>query len=569
MSALETLDGYHQAYQRQPDLTGLLTSVTEQLQARMAETGELQDISDGLIGFSRNLYRLDSYYRKSFSVPLPISELLNVFPSLWEGIESRLDGHSGGNGRVRLQSIHQMQGLEAPFVFIPFLVSEEFPLTREVPELLSAAEQALLGVDLAYRIDEEEEARLLAVGMSRASRKIVLSCHQSDASHPVLPSAFYQQLREARSELLGVPLESDHRTQDEQTGVESETDDAFTRYTGSSLWANLDKQAAEPLFEAEETAYLSASSIKTYMACPRQFYYKHLLRLPQPGSEAATLGSLVHRLMEVFNRQADQLPYTAETLRRLAETLFEFDTQPEIFAVAGFQEDDRRVLKRMSHLALANLKQRLLEAVADLERKEYFTRYGNLKAVEAEQALDSFTLEGIERCRFSGILDAMIQLEDGSWEIVDYKTFRSAYGTGLDTCDKHFRGTLDPLPDDEALDHDARFGAKLSVAYPKDYQLPLYYLACRQNPRYGEQLRAAALQIIRPPFPDNPNQGSIRLALAGQDIEACQEQMLSDINRFIVEPILGSEIFEVNGSGSACGNCGYFGICDIGAEEEV
>lgn len=581
--ALTLIEGYYRDYKAQPELLPLFSHASERFLSGL-EPDELKDIGEGLRGFSQNLERLDAYYRTSFGHSLSIPELLGIYHTLWDGIEASAQAGSESDGRVTIRSLHQMQGLEAPFVFIPFVVGGEFPLTRENPELLSAADQSRLGIDIQYRINEAEEARLLAVGMSRATERVVLTCHQADSSLPVPPSPFYLTLVEAKREILGHGrqcqicwCQSDNEASEKapcgvdycmtQLQVTDAVDeDFFSRYSGESAWAQLEKSVPEPLFNPEETVYLSASSIKTYMTCPRQFYYRHLLRLPLPGSEAATLGSLIHRLMEIFNASTEN--YTARRLEELANIMFRFEEEPDAFIAAGFDEKDRLVLARLSPLSFSSLRQRLMESIADLERKGYFARYGNLKAVEAEKQLDSFALEGIDGCRFSGVIDALIQLEDGSWEIVDYKTFQAAYSTGLDTCDKHFRSTLDPVPNDEELSHRERFWAKLNHSYPKDYQLPLYYLACSDNPIYRDRLRSVSLQIIRPAFADNDSQGAIRLEIPGTEIEACKQQMLSDINGFIVQPILGSKAFETNPDRSSCGQCGYYGICGDALEGE-
>jgi len=96
----------------------------------------------------------------------------------------------------------------------------------------------------------------------------------------------------------------------------------------------------------------------------------------------------------------------------------------------------------------------------------------------------------------------------------------------------------------------------------------LYYLACAQDPAYQGQLVGVALQVIRPAFPDNPNQGAIRLSLPAEAIEAQKARMLADINRYVVKPILSAGAFDAN-PGPACSGCGYTGICDSGENEET
>jgi|GEM_PF-1874717 len=545
--------------------------------------------------FKTNLLSLDSRYQAGFGKPLSLQVALENFSLLWDGADST---ESAGENKpetlpdqVRILGLHQVQGEEYPLVIIPFLVNGEFPYIRQLPELLAPDEQMALGFSDGYRIEEAEEARLLAVGLSRATHQVILSSHAQDGSERILPSDFYATLLKRKRQLLGSPIlhsicgciaeqarDSERCSVDlccasSGVGLESESTVACSplldRYTGSSVWANLARQTPEPLFSPQETLNLSASSIKTYMQCPRQFYYKHLLKLPQPTSDVAALGTLVHRVMEVFNRQAGQLPYTAQSLKSLAERLFLFDADEEAFYSVGFEDRDKQNLSRLSPLGLSQLKQRLLASIEDLVEKGYFDRYGSLRRVYPEKTLEGVTLPGLERARFRGAMDAVIELSDGSVEIVDYKTFRSAYGAGLDTCDKRFLEVLEPLPDDEDLTHAERFASKMSGVYPTDYQLPLYYLACRQDPAIGDKLRAVALQIIRPAFSENPYQGAIRLAIPAEQIEAKKQQIIQDINRYIVSPILDSATFEPNPSPSGCANCAYFSICEAGDDADL
>jgi CRISPR/Cas system-associated exonuclease Cas4 (RecB family) len=348
-----------------------------------------------------------------------------------------------------------------------------------------------------------------------------------------------------------------------------QTESPFARYTGQSVWATLEAQQAEPVFDDDFVITTSPTAISTYMKCPRQYFYKHLLGLPEAGTVSASLGTLVHKVMEVFNSQTQPGAYTMERLIDLAEALFVFDSDANRFHMAGYGERERRDLTEMSPLALTNLRTRLLASIEDLKNKGYFDRYGSMKAVYAERELREVEIEGIERCRFKGKMDAVIQLADGNWEVVDYKTYgTSKYASKWDSCEKNFQKILEPLPDESGLSHSERFADKMSAAYPIDYQLPLYYLACRQDPLFKDKLEGISLQLVRPQFPKDAGQGAIRLGVSAQDLETKRAQIVADIQNFIVNPLLGSQSFQADpASHTACGYCAYAEICE-GAQAE-
>lgn len=501
--------------------------------------------------------RLDAFYRACFRRSLSIAAWLTHLPVLMEKTREAESSvpESLRNAGVHLLSLHQAQGEEFPWVAIPFLMSDEFPRTRDWPEFLPGLEPRLN----AELETEAEEARLLTVGLTRATQHLLLSAHRTEAGVAVQPSPWYETLYEALKEECATSRIDETAPERERPTASDE------RWNGNSLWASLEKQAETPMFDTTATLSLSVSAIKTYMACPRQFYYRHLLRLPQPGSPAATEGSLTHRLLEVFNRTAKPDNYTAERLKTLIGILFRFTEEPDTVIVAGFTEQDARQLASLSPLKASALQERLLSAADDLERKGYFRRYANFRRIEPEKPLREIALPGLERCRLNGVVDALIQREDGYWDILDYKTFRAAYSSKVSLCKERFReGTLASLPDDEALPHGDRFAARQNAAYPADYQLPLYYSALSQDPAYQGRLNGVALQMIRPHSTDNLEQGAIRLDIPASALEAAKTRLSSDIRRFIAEPILATASFNPAPNPSACGYCPYTAICDAG-----
>lgn len=513
---------------------------------------------------------------------LSLRALLNQFSQFWQASTA-----VEGKNQVRLLSIHQAQGETFPVVVMPFLQSEEFPSHRDSVEWFSQTTLDALG--LPTLLSEAEERRLFALGASRAAQRLLLTCHQKQEAERILPSPYYTALLAQKRQLLHCPsaspvcacefgagrvgaCEVDFCDQPyrlkplpPEVGLDAELSDCQSDYQSNSLWAHLEPQASQPVFEPEAVLSISPTAITRYMQCPRQYYYKHLLGLKEPGSVAASLGTLIHRVMEAFNSQTPPGEHTPQRLREVAEAFFGFEDNPHSFYMSGFGERERQTLSHMSPLTVHALRQSLLAAIEDLTEKGYFDRYGTLNAIYAERELKEVTLAGLERCRLSGKMDAVIQLANGRWEVVDYKTYGAGkYATRWELCEQRFEATLEPLPDDPELPHYQRFANKLNPTYPIDYQLPLYYWASQQDKSLSGGMAGVALQLVRPQFADNPDQGSIRLQLAAEELDAHRDRVLQDIQAHVVDPILSSEHFLPVPESGACAYCAYAGICDQG-----
>lgn len=573
VEALERLKAIYAGWLDNQDPVSLFRQGVETLvpQSLPDETEGEVNLSQELALFQTSLTQLAERYQKATGLPIGLKAILAEYTALWDEVSLSLPQASG----VRIRSIHQIQGEEFPWVAIPFLVSEEFPYRRDLPELLTSEVQGLLGEAFQLRFDEAEEARLLAVGMSRSTHRLILSCHKSEDGtsglKTVLPSSFFMSLYTERQRLLGLsdseglkPLWAMTQTTVKTLiGMGKPVEQPTGQFQGKSVWAELPPQEQEPVFSPDFELVTSPTAMGTYMRCPRQYYYKHLLKLPEGGTAAASLGTLVHKVMEVFNSQTQPGGFTKERLRDLAEALFTFESDPNRFVMAGYGEREKRELSQMTPLSLSSLRIRLLASIEDLSDKGYFDRYASLKAVQAEKEIRDVAIDGIDRCRFKGKIDAVIQLADGNWEVVDYKTYgNSKYAAKWDLCEQNFRKILEPLPEEEGLSHRERFAGKMNSTYPIDYQLPLYYLACRQDAAYQGKLEGISLQLVRPQFPENAQQGAIRLEISARELDAHKDRMTQDIQDYIVNPILGSSHFPAMPGPNACDYCAYAGICE-------
>jgi len=137
---------------------------------------------------------------------------------------------------------------------------------------------------------------------------------------------------------------------------------------------------------SEAPATLSVSSLLTYERCPKMFYWTFVRPLPRRSSEAARIGTEVHRWIELQSRGQG--------------SLFEADEGPDFTPEEAASEGARA------------------RSVPDLKARWKASRFAAETPLYAERpfllVLDGFVV--------GGRIDAVFGRPDGPWEIVDYKT---------------------------------------------------------------------------------------------------------------------------------------------------
>jgi hypothetical protein len=339
-----------------------------------------------------------------------------------------------------------------------------------------------------------------------------------------------------------------------------------SKYRGTGDWAALTRPPETPLFSASEKLRLSPSALSSYYRCPRQFYYGSVLRLSSESGPQAQLGILVHRVMEAFNKgfvEGAFEAYSLENLLTVLDQLFDPETVD-----TGNKLPELVTLNKLARLELQN---KLKLSFEDMAEKGYFHR--TVHTVEAEKSIQINTantinpIEKLERCELVAKLDALIQDESGLWDIVDYKYYGPNRYKGKTPSDGKMADSLlhalSPL-DPNANHHAERF--KSTESKPRDPQLPFYYLLSQQDECLKGKVKQVSLQLIRPPFPDNPAQGAIALTLDPQRIEEGLSDWISDLRQYVVDPALSASVFEAVPTKQSCGSCSYTTVCDARSE---
>ena len=354
--------------------------------------------------------------------PLTVAELLE---RLERGDFDCLAGPGAGAGGITITTVHAAKGREWDVVFLPGLCEGDFPLQRSALDVvvpLLARDLALADADPTPAVNARhlaEERRAFHVATGRARRLLYLSYsrYEADGAAAHLPSRFLDIL-------LGHPAVA-VLAGDEERQLPLDVDGAVAHYRrllrhedplrqAQGLYA-LDRlrrarpQAVRPELWWENVAettgaaspfpnarlHLSASRLSAYRSCPLAYQYAHHWRLYEPAGAPATVGSVLHAVLEEYHRPGCLLPRSRETLRRLLDERFDEGA----FAFRPVARQARRNLEE------------LLD--------KYFGRYGqDGPALAVEQEFQY----PFGRHVIAGYVDRVDALRPGELELIDYKT---------------------------------------------------------------------------------------------------------------------------------------------------
>lgn len=275
---------------------------------------------------------------------------------------------------VQVMTIHQSKGLEFDAVFVPSLVEGRLPQSARSPRF----ELPPTVLEPLVRGREDviaEERRLLYVAMTRARKHLYLTyAERYEGGRGWRESRFRKEIRAAGSRTI-----HEIRVADEE-----------------DLRPSPALRAISPQKGGGEIS-LSYSSITAYRDCPRQYWYRHVQRLPAPQSAEAIHGVVLHEAL----RRAGEARRNGKTisgarLKSIAE---------EVWSETRFPDERRApTFMRMGNAEL-----------------EAYRKKGGFEAVPSY--LEHPFMVAVDGWTLRGVIDRIDPTADG-WRIIDYKSGR-------------------------------------------------------------------------------------------------------------------------------------------------
>ncbi|MEK7557319.1 MAG: ATP-dependent helicase, partial [Patescibacteria group bacterium] len=203
---------------------------------------------------------------------------LNLLREHNVGLPVDTSAFRGSDGRVHLMSAHKAKGLEFEHVFIIHVADRHWgnlPGREKLP-----LPHGLLRYDVVEEdISEEDERRLFYVAMTRAKQGLHLSYgRQGESGREQLPAIFWYEIPSALKEEKEIEENEEARVQ------------RFVELVQRPLTQASDETLRQWLADLLKNYVMSVTHLNNYLECPRVFYYRNLLHVPQAKTKHQAYG---------------------------------------------------------------------------------------------------------------------------------------------------------------------------------------------------------------------------------------------------------------------------------------
>ena len=270
---------------------------------------------------------------------------------------------------IQVMTIHQSKGLEFDAVFVPSLVEGRLPQSGRSPRF----ELPALVLEPLVRGREDviaEERRLLYVAMTRARRRLYLTrASHYEGGRRWRESRFLAEVRAAGKRAI----------------VDRTLPTTFDAPPPVAVNGHVDE------------VQLSFSSISAYRECPRQYWYRHVQRLPVAQSAEAVQGVILHEVLRragELRREGSAL--SGARLKAIHDQVWKATPFPDARRAPAFRRNGASELESYRVRGGFDTVPSLLEQPFDL---------------------------AVHGWKLRGVIDRVDRTDSG-WRIIDYKSGR-------------------------------------------------------------------------------------------------------------------------------------------------
>lgn len=482
-----------------------------------------------------------------FKKSLPDSKI--DFETLVEMTELVLEERQSSVENVNIVTCFRASGSVFKKVYLPSMVEKYFPkksqwtyfISTYANDIISNELKKLhLGLGNLIKSSNEvlkDEKNMFYVALNCARENIFISTHSYEGQKQVQPSAFFNQLvLEDSSNVVSI-------VKTKKVDVaEIEIEEA------------VEAKNEEKVIKSDDTLYLSASSIQTFLQCPKKYYFKHILNLKEKNTFSASYGTMVHAVFELMlSKYLDE--FSQEKALELGGILFDIKDNREKAIEIGFDKQLVEEVGELSVLDLFEMKENFVNAIKSLG-DTYFKEKPTNAICETKFR---FSIPELENVVFSGFIDLIAKYENG-YRILDYKTGRDKTALNKLICDAGVN----------FLSNAGRKNEAFSEAKVKEYeyQVPLYYFAClnaEELKDFKDEIYDMGYQYVRP---DYKNNGSKCDFIEAEEVKKYKDKILENIKNYVVDKIREKTEFEACYNDFNCQYCSFSDICDIDKDSE-
>lgn len=212
-----------------------------------------------------------------------------------------------GDSQIRVMTAHSSKGLEYDYVFLPYATEESW-MTK------SRGSSFILPSEKDDGDEIRDTRRLFYVALTRARNHAVISYGLEEGlARSLTPLRFIDELDAKHATQKNIPAVNEIPQGRSLEALESDRKNELIEYAKNVL---LEKG-------------LSVTALNHFCKCPSEFFYKSILKLPEPPSASSEKGNAMHEaLSQAWRLENKSVDSVAATIEGAVKVYFDHSLLP-------------------------------------------------------------------------------------------------------------------------------------------------------------------------------------------------------------------------------------------------